>query len=514
MVSAGRLTVFGCLVLAHLLQTAAAFGLDDVAARAKALANEPYSRPEVAPQFLRDLTQQQYEEIRFKPEAGLWREANSQFQVLMMAPGNYLTHRVRLNQVDSEGVHTIDYDKNNFTYVNDAFAKRIPADLGYTGFKITFPMGQEAGREAFLTFGGASYFKARGQSQVMGQSARGIAVNTGMSSGEQYPVFVEYWLERPSARADTMRVYALLNGASVTGAYQFAIYPGEPTRLEVTARLFPRQDIQLLGIAPLTSMFYYGENTLRPLGEWRPQVHNSDGLLINDAESEEWLWRPLINPRDLRINYLKTKRLAGFGLLQRDRQFSQFEDLEKRYDLRPSTWIVPKGDWGPGNVVLVEIPSKAENNDNIVAFWRSEQPVKAGEEIQREYTLLFGDDTITPNPMAQAQQTFIGHGDRLGGGTVENAYRINVDFAGSKLDRLSSTASVVSSVTPGQGVEILEHFVEYVEPEKAWRLSILARPDPEATLALRAFLSLDDEALTETWTYDLPAGADIRRTSR
>lgn len=505
------LSFFSALVLIGFTSSALGFGLSDVVEKARERSQQPYKAPAQVPQFMRDLDYNQFQEIRFKPEKSLWQDNGSRFQIMMMPPGLFYGHPVVLNEIDAEGVSRISFEKKQFSYPNQEFAKRVPADLGYAGFKVTYPLHEPDIQSQFLVFAGASYFRGVGRENSFGISARGIAVDTGLASGEEFPSFVEFWLERPSAESDSMVVYGLLDGPSVVGAYRFSIHPGDETKVEVKARLFPRKDIKLLGVAPLTSMFYYGENTSRPVGEWRPQVHDSDGLLVHDGVSGEWLWRPLINPRTLRMSYLQTENVRGFGLLQRDAAFSQFEDISARYEKRPSAWVEPKGDWGKGQVVLVEIPTKSETNDNIVAFWRPEADVSQGQELEFEYTLGFGGSNIPGQPAGRAVQTFIGDGNRVGGGNAEGAYRIITDFAGGPLDELDAQASVVSKVTGGEKIEVIEHFVERLEPNGRWRLSMLVRPPTTETLALRAFLSLDDKPLTETWTYELPADADIRK---
>lgn len=498
------------VLLAGLATDTAAFEFEDVVSMARERAEQPYQEPEKAPQFLLDMGYSQFQDIRFKPEESLWRDSQSQFQVMTMLPGLYFGHAVKLNEIDAEGVREIPFDKSKFNYPNEELAKRIPADLGYAGFKLTYPLHEADVQSQFLVFAGASYFRGVGKENRFGISARGIAVDTGLPKGEEFPSFVEFWLERPSGGDHAMRVYALLDGPSLTGAYRFHIHPGEETRLEVVARLFPRGGIDLLGVAPLTSMFYYGENTVRPVGEWRPQVHDSDGLLLHDGGSGEWLWRPLLNPRTLRMSYLHTENVRGFGLMQRNTEFADFEDMGARYEERPSAWVETKGDWGKGQVVLVEIPTNSETNDNIVAFWRRQGGVPEGQDMTYEYDLTFGTAGIAEQPMAKAMQTFIGDGNRIGGGSAEGAFRIIVDFAGGLLDNLEPDATVVSKVSGAEDNEIIEHFVEYLEPNGHWRLSMLVRPPAKEPLAVRAFLSLDDKALTETWTYELPADADVR----
>jgi glucans biosynthesis protein len=489
-----------------------AFGFEDVVNKAETLAQKDYQAPPPAPEFLQALDYPAYQSIRFKPEASLWRSGRSRFQVMMIPQGSFYSHAVKLHVVDSEGVRPLPFDKSDFEYPTPELAKRIPADLGYAGFKLTFPLSGSSVQNQFLVFGGASYFRAVGAGQRFGLSGRGIAVDTGLPSGEEFPSFTEFWLERPAADSDTMVVYGLLNGPSLTGAYRFVVHPGKATRMQVTTELFYRNDIQQLGVAPLTSMFYYGANTARPKGEWRPQVHDSDGLLVHDGGSGEWLWRPLLNPSQLQLSFHQVKQLKGFGLLQRDQKFHQFEDSEARYDLRPSAWIQPAESWGPGSVVLVEIPSGSETNDNIVAFWKPDQAVKGGERNRFEYALAFGTPEVTGHPSGRAIHTFLGDGNRTGGGDLDGAYRFIVDFQGKTLDALRPDAAVVSQVTGGDGVEVIEHFVEYINARDAWRLSILVRPPTGKPLTLRGFLSLDDQPLTETWTYSMAPSTGLRNS--
>jgi glucans biosynthesis protein len=487
----------------------ASFGLDDVIARAEALSKQPYHPPAEIPKFMQDLSFIDYQNVRFNPDKSLWSENHSKFQVMFVAPGLYYTHAVAINVVDASGVTPIPFRKTDFTFSNPELEKRIPADLGLAGFKLTYPFNRPDEKNQFLVFAGASYFRGVGRRNAFGVSARGIAVDTGLPSGEKFPSFVEFWLVRPPPDADEMTIYGLLDGTSVTGAYRFTVRPGDRTAIRVRAVLFARTDIEQLGIAPLTSMFYYGDNTGRPVGEWRRQVHDSDGLLVHDASSGEWLWRPLINPKTLQSDAFHCERLGGFGLLQRSKGFADYQDLAARYELRPSAWVQPQNDWGPGEVMLVALPTPNETHDNIVAFWHPAGRVKAGGRLDLEYRLDFGDGNLGDEPTGQSLYTFVGDGNRPGGGTAPGSYRILVDFNGGMFERLSPRSAVVSRVTGLDGTEVLEHFVEYNEVLHTWRLSILAKPAASQSLALRGFLSKGEDALTETWTYRLPPENDV-----
>ncbi|WP_257900143.1 glucan biosynthesis protein G [Marinobacter sp. F4206] len=487
------------------------FDFNDVVEKAKALAAAEFEPPQEVPDFLKELSPSQHRAIQFKPEASLWRESDSTFQVTMMPPGSFYAHPVRLNLVEEEREHPIPFRREDFTYPDNDLKNRMPADLGYAGFKVTYPFSGSEGRQQFLVFGGASYFRGMGRDQRLGLSARGIAINTGLASGEQFPSFTEFWLQRPAPEADRMVVFALLDGVSITGAYRFVIHPGSASRVDITARLFFREDIEQLGLAPLTSMFFYAEHSLKPMGQWRPEVHDSDGLLVHDSETGEWLWRPLQNPTNLILSYHQVADLKGFGLMQRDQKFESYEDVEHRYDIRPSAWVDTEKGWGPGHVVLVELPTEAESNDNIVAFWRPEAGVAAGEMLGFKYRVSFGGPEISGQTTGRSISTFFGRSPATSDNA--NAYRFVVDFESDQIPQLPLDAPVVSNVAGGEGVEILEHFVQYVEPKDMWRLSMLVRPEPGKVLSLRAFLSLDGNPITETWIYELGNGNNQMRTS-
>ena len=491
------------------IHAVAGFTFDNVIQKAKELATAPYQAPQPVTKFMREISYDAFQGIRFNPDRSLWRKNQSNFQVMLLVPGLQYTHSVKLNIIEAEGPRALSFRKDDFTFADLEVGKRVPPDVGFAGFKLTFPLNQKNEQNQFLVFAGASYFRGVGKDNVFGLSGRGLAIDTGLPSGEEFPTFREFWLVRPSPDAKEMVVYGLLDSKSISGAYQFTIFPGNPTKVKVKTRLFPRVNIQLLGVAPLTSMFFYGENTPRPTGEWRKEVHDSDGLQIHDGISDEWIWRPLLNPGTLEMDYFSTRQIQGFGLLQRDGKFSNYEDLGARYDKRPSAWVETHGEWGLGNVVFVQLPTADETNDNIVAFWTPKAPVTAKTPLRLAYDVSFGKSDITQNPMGTVVNTFIGDGNRIGGGQAPHAYRVVVDFSGGRLDQLSSKAPINSQVTALDNGEILEHFVEYHEHMKGWRLSILARPSPRHQLHLRAFLSHEKITLTETWTYRLPANNNV-----
>ena len=478
--------------------TATAFDLDDVAAQAQKLAQEPYDPSQgKVPDWLLHINYDQWRDIRFKPDHALWRDRHLPFQVQFFHPGLYYDRAVAINVVENGAVRPVESSTEQFDYGKNDFAKKIPPNLGYAGFRVHYPINRPDYYDELIVFLGASYFRSLAPHQVYGLSARGIAVDTTGSSPEQFPHFREYWLVTPEPDAKQLVIYALLDGKSITGAYRFTVIPGEQTRVDVDMRIFLRDEVNVLGIAPLTSMFFHGENTLRPPIDFRPEVHDSDGLLLHFATGE-WLWRPLVNPKSVQVNSFGMQNPKGFGLLQRDRDFEHHQDLETRTDLRPSVWIETRGDWNGGHVELVEIPTADDIHDNIVAYWVPQPEPKPLQPASFAYTMYwYGADPTRP-PGGRVVAT------RCDLGTFENARRFVLDFQGKALDALPADKPPEAVVTIAGGSdagELLEQQIVKNPVTDGWRLTFQVRPEKDSPVELRAFLQRDGEALSETWSY-------------
>jgi glucans biosynthesis protein len=473
------------------------FDLERVANRARKLAAEPYRDPKGdVPDWLLGITYDQWRDIRFRPDRALWADGPAAFQVQLFHLGRFYDRRLAINVVDDEGPKPVAFSPSLFDYGHNDFASRVPQDLGFAGLRIHYPIKRPDYRDEVIVFLGASYFRALGRDEVFGQSARGLAIDTAESWGEEFPWFREFWLVRPPAKAQTITLYALLDSPRVTGAYRFTVAPGDQTRVDVECQLFLRAEVKKLGLAPLTSMFLHGENTVRPFVDFRPEVHDSDGLLLHLA-SEEWLWRPADNPARLSVSGLRADALAGFGLLQRDRDFDHYQDLETTSDRRPSVWQVPWGDWGPGRVELVEIPTNDDTNDNLVTYFVPDHVVKPGEEPRFGYTQWwYGDDPTRP-PGGRVVST------RRDAGTLEGGTRFVIDFAGGKLGTLPAEEvlrAVVAVAGEDAVAEVRDQHVVLNPHVRGWRLTFQVVPKKREPVELRAFLERGDEVLTETWS--------------
>jgi periplasmic glucans biosynthesis protein len=475
---------------------------DVVEARARALAAEPYQpSKKTLPPELANMSYEQYRAIQFREDRAVWHN-ESLFEIQLFHPGFLYREPVNLHVLQPGDSASIEFDRSYFRYVPpvDTLAEKVPDGLGFAGFRVHYPLSSEHKTE-FLVFLGASYFRLIGPGQVYGASARGLAIDTATAPGEEFPAFREFWLVKPHAEQNHLVIYALLDSPSVAGAYRFEVTPGTPTEMLVEARLFARTDVEKLGIAPLTSMYHHGENTVRQVDDFRPEVHDSDGLLMA-VSNGEWIWRPLSNHRALKVSSLADENPRGFGLLQRDRDFNHYLDMEARYELRPSLWVVPEGDWGKGRVELVEIPTDNEFNDNIVAYWVPEKRFKAGDSRQFSYRLRSFDHLLPEATSGHVLRTRIG-ADAIPGQSnppSRGSRRFVVDFHAGSLDSLTVEAPIQADLQNSSG-RITDLRVTPLPDGKTWRASFQLAPEGDKLVDMRMSLALHGRRLTEVWSY-------------
>lgn len=475
------------------------FDFSDVEGIAKTLSTQKYTADTGGlPEYLRLLDYDQYRDIRFKREKSLWLEEKLPFQLQFFHRGFLFKDRVKLNLVEGGIARPIDFSRDYFDYGKNQFPEQMPSDMGLAGFRILYPLLKNPQFDEIAVFQGASYFRGIGLEQVYGLSARGLALDTGMSKAEEFPVFKEFWLEKPAPESTFLTVYALLDSPSVTGAYRFIIRPEVDLVMDVKAHLYLRQGVERFGVAPLTSMFFHGENSDRFFDDFRPEVHDSDGLLIG-MRNGEWVWRPLNNPRRLRTSVFQGDDIVGFGLIQRDRNFENYQDLEAMYHQRPSVWVETLGTWGKGSVYLIEIPIDAEKYDNIVAFWSPDKATFAGQELTFDYRLHFHLNNSLQPAIGKTLATRIG-----GSGTdvlISSKRKFVVDFEGETLRSLSSEALVEAVLNASSG-QISNTVVHKNSMTGSWRLIFDFEPEPDKDpVDLRAHLKANNQVLTETWIH-------------
>lgn len=485
------------------------FTFENVEQAARELATVPFQAPPPIPEALHNLDYDTWRKIRFRTDRAAWAKSASPYQLQFFHPGFLYDRTVKLHVIDGNKVESLAVTKDMFDYSQvKELPEKLPAEIGAAGFRVHTAINTNTYLDEFAVFLGASYFRAVAKGQVYGLSARGLAINTAEPEGEEFPWFREFWIVKPAPgkAAKGLTVYALLDSDSLTGAYAFTIMPGRETVMDVTSRVYVRTPIKKLGIAPLTSMFLYGENSLPSARmDWRPEVHDSDGLLVHFA-SGEWLWRPAQNPATLQANSFEADNLKGFGLLHRDTDFNNYQDTEARYEKRPSLWIEPRGQWGPGRVEMVLIPSEQEIHDNVVAYFSPKEQAVPGTPLRFDYRMRWLNAPGELPPGVRATATRSSQPDK-------NSRLFVLDFMGDKLS--ARKAEAVISVGPG--ATLLEQQCFRNPVTGGFRVTFKIGFDGGSTLQgilpekrgpteLRAFLKFDDNSVSETWSYAATPG--------
>lgn len=458
---------------------------------ARALAAKPFSAPKLGDSDpIAKLTYDQFRDIRFRGDRSIWRDERLGYELQLLPVGWLYKIPVEVFTIEADQSRKILAEPGMFDLGPLAQSIIGNQTLGLSGFRVHGPINRSDYLDEYLVFQGASYFRAVGRGQGYGLSARGLAINTARPEGEEFPFFRGFYIEKPKQGAPELVMHALLDSQYATGAYRFVVRPGPATVMEVEATLYPRVEIAHVGLAPMTSMFLHGPAGRRLRGDFRPAVHDSEGLAIHNGNGER-IWRPLTNPRTLQASAFLDRDPKGFGLVQRDRAFASFEDLEARYESRPSLWVEPIGEWGQGAVELIEIPVDEEIHDNIVAFWRPAAALKPGVSHAIAYRLTWGDQIPSPLPGARVRKTHVGSAWRR-----QILFVVDFDGPGLKANVVLPTAHVSASSGTIANVVVQRH------PEIGGvRCSFELLPDRAEVSELRLQLKNDDRPISETWLY-------------
>ena len=494
--------VFGTLTVALLVivigrRQQETFAFDDVIRMARTMAAEGYlSTTPAQPRELRQLDYDQHRDIRWKDELTLWRREGLPFQVRFFHPGYIFDRAVEIYEVTGRTIERLRYSPDFFNFGRNTFTARFPESVGYAGFRIHHPLNKPDVLDEVCVFLGSSYFRAIPKDLVYGLSARGLALDTAAPKrSEEFPVFTKFWLRRPDRYSRSMFFYGLLESRSVMGAYQFELLAGEETHLRVKAVLFFTRKSEHAGFAPLTSMYWYGENTSDTFGDFRPEVHDSDGLLL-ERSTGEWIWHPLSWSKQLQLNSFADEQPKGFGLLQRDRDFNHYQDLEALYHQRPSAWVQPVAGFGRGSVQLIQLHARNEFMDNVTAFWTPEKPPVLLQPVEIEYVIRWFSEAADLPPLGRCVLTRVDDQDK-------DYYRhYFLEFAGGPLAELKPGITPQADVQSLTGAGISEIKVEWNDFNKQWRVSFVAStPENRKPQELICRLTNDGKPLTETWSY-------------
>ncbi len=488
--------------------------LDYVAKKAEQRAHKPFHSPRAdLPAVLKadKLDYDKYREIEFRHDKALWAAEKLPFRIEFFHPGYLYEEPIHLYEFTLTHVQPIRFVQDFFNYRSLTIANQIPPDTGYAGFRVLCPLNVEDRWDELGAFQGASYFRLLGKNQRYGQSARGLALDCGETDRpEEFPIFTDWWLGKPHRDDDELKLYAILDSVSCVGAYSFLIRPGETTIAEVEAILYFRDEvtvreadlgrkpIKTMGLAPLTSMFWFSDASERKFQDYRQGVHDSDGLLMK-MDNGEILWRPLVNPASMKHQRFYAKNIRGFGLMQRDRDFADYQDLFNFYNLVPSVWVEPRGYWGEGEVNLVELSTHYEGLDNVVAFWDPKTKAQPLQPYRFAYTLYWTMETdmkgLSPNKVV-ATRVGLDAGDAT-------RHQFAIDFAGPSLSSIPENAPPQAIASCSDNAAIVYNEVFRNPYANTWRVMLKMQPKPgnNDDVDLRCTLKKGEEVVSETWTY-------------
>ncbi|MFH1804994.1 MAG: glucan biosynthesis protein D [Pseudomonadota bacterium] len=479
------------------------FNFQTLIRRAETLAAAPYAAPKAPdPEILQQIDYDAHGKLHYKRDHSPFADGSGIYPVTFFHLGRYFQKPVHMHLLDKSVAREVIYKPDYFDMPEDAVARQLSENIGFAGFRLHESRKRDDWKtQDWVAFLGASYFRAIGSLNQYGLSARGIAVNTATSTGEEFPDFTEFYIEPARNDTDPVTVYALLDGPSLTGAYRFYLTRGEGVTMEVEKFLFLRKDIDRLGVAPLTSMFWYSEQNRSFRFDWRPEVHDSDGLALWTGNGER-IWRQLNNPEVTRASAFGDTNPRGFGLMQRDRDVDHYLD-GVMYHRRPDLWVEPLGEWGAGSVQLIEIPTDDEIHDNIAAFWVPSEPAKAGQRHHYHYRLYWQADH--PFPMTELAQTIatrLGRGGEAGKPRPAGVTKFVVDFEGDILGSLAYGEYPIVEVSASRG-ELSLIKAEPIPDTRIWRAIFDLTVDGADPVDMRMYLRREStgEAMTETWMY-------------
>ncbi|MBP0614111.1 glucan biosynthesis protein [Jiella mangrovi] len=472
------------------------FSFQLLADRARRMAMQPYIAPQPRdPKVLDQIDFDAHWKIKFRPEATL-EVAGGKAPVRLFHLGRYFQLPVGIHVVENGKSRELRYDPKVFEMPADSPARKLPTDIGYAGLRV---MAADQTSD-WLAFLGAAYFRSAGELNQYGLSARALAIDVAMPTPEEFPRFTDYYLEPSTTPGRELVITCLLDSPRMTGVFRMDVGKDGPVVMDIDSRFFARDDIARVGLAPLTSMFWFSETDRPERIDWRPEIHDSDGLAIWTGDNER-IWRPLNNPASVRTSSFADRNPKGFGLLQRDRSFANYEDDGVFYEKRPSVWIEPKDGWGRGEVQLVEIPTDDEIHDNIVIYWLSDQPVKKGAEIPLSYRLTWAKDEPHPAEVSAVTATRIGRGGIAGQPRPKGVVKFAVDFDGGHVAKLARDTEGVTAVVSTSRGELSNIDCYSVKVGTAWRMTFDLKADTLDPVDLRAYLKRGDQTLTETWLY-------------
>lgn len=439
------------------------------------------------PDAFSSLPYDQYVGIRAQQGGLIWAGENRGFTIEPMHRGYVFSAPVALFTVEDEIVRRVAFDRGKFDY-GKVTPPPANVDLQFSGFRVA--TGLERPFEVAI-FQGATFFRSLARGQNFGAIARALILRPGETRGEEIPFFRAYWIERPSPASGALVIHGLLDSESAAGAVRMTLRPGDLTLIDVEMTLFARQALDHVGFGCTMGTFFSGPQSRRTFDDLRPAVHEVSGVQMQTGGGE-WIYRPVSNPANLQVSSFQDSNPRGFGLVQRERDPNWFLDGEQRFELRPSVWVEPLGEWGNGSVQLIEIPSDSELNDNVIAYWRPRQPIAAGSETTLAYRQSWCWQPPEKPPLATVLWM------RQGRGSQGRRRRFLVDFTGDKLADPAIVAAIRANLTATPGTIHSLRLWPYPE-RKTIRVGFEVDPGNENLSELRLVLDAAGQPMSETW---------------
>ncbi|QDU77109.1 Glucans biosynthesis protein G precursor [Bremerella volcania] len=467
--------------------------------KAKVNAAKPYESSRELPEDLNNLDYDTYRLIAFEHEKSIWKNEALPFWLELFHRGYIFRDEVQVsllpeNAKAARQTKWMEFDKSLFQYRGELAGLDPPKDLGYSGIKVIGKFPSSEHPLEIASFLGASYFRAISPGQFYGTSARGLAVDIGLAKTEEFPIFREFWIEQPRQDAKQLKLWALLDSPSVSGAYALVIHPNETMTIDVKAKLFFRSVPEKVGFAPLTSMFMWGMGKDGPKNDPRPRVHDADSLLIQKGEND-WIRRSLNRLDFPSLSNYDAKQLYGFGLMQAERAPGRYKDDEAKYHLRPSVWVTPKTPWEDGAVQLLELPSEHEGIDNIGAYWMPKQPIEIGKPIDLEYHIAFLNQAPKQHSLAKVTDFRVDRSDK-------SSLRLTVVFQGDTISKFSTERQLQAFIDVQRGKA--ENVVVRRTALNTVEVSCNLIPDSPYAMEMEVYLIDEDELFSESWRYLCP----------
>jgi periplasmic glucans biosynthesis protein len=467
-----------------------AFTADNVIEMARQLAKAPFKAPKPSlPDPFANLTYDQYVAIRSQPGSALWSGDNVGFALEPLHRGFVFSTPMDINIVENGAPQRVAYNRAAFDFGKLQLPADLP-DIGFSGFRVLTAV-EGRGFQEVAIYQGASFFRAKARGQTLGVTARGLSIRTGDPQGEEFPLFRAVWIEKPTLATNALIIHALLDSASVTGAFRFTLRPGEATIIDTELRIFARVAVDHIGLGVMSGVYLFGDLDHRKIDDVRPNVYEVNGLQML-AGKGEWIWRPVANRETLQVSAFVDQNPHGFGLLQRSRSFYTFQDDDQHWELRPSLWIEPIGDWGEGEVQLLEIPTESENNDNIIAQWRPKTGLGEGATQSFAYRQFWcWTPPVRPTLAICA-------GVRMG--KMGKNVRFVVEFSNEIFADSARAAEIKANITAHPGQIVWSRSIVSAE-RKSLRVAFDLDPGSEVFSELRLVLESSGQPASETWLY-------------